>query len=260
MRNPPPVTPWLDRMGRSDEKQQAVLNFLASGEVFSSLAVLAFLLNVSLPNVRRCVSGLEEKGYLLKERHYVNGRITDIFGISRNGVVFVAADPETQLFEVGRMKSQFITHRLSCQKVRITCERIGGRFFPESMLRNRGLKKIPDGLWHSPGHGKICVEIELEAKSRKRLQEIFHQYLVLMEGDEAVDMALYLVPEKMLRGMIKLFRSIPIPPVPRRDRLPDRRAFRFAVGSLERFPELTQYVYCDCQLNLVGGIDISMLE
>lgn len=236
MRKPLPVLSHDQRVARAEEKQEKVLIFLADGEVFTSAAIAAKLLDVSVVNARRTLSQLEKQSFLKKERHYIEGRQCDIFGLTQSGLAAIAADPGAPIFELGRSKSEYLRHKLECQRIRLICEGIGGSFTTERKLRGVGLKKIPDGLWSSDEHGRIAIEVEREAKTLKRMTDVFERHLIQMEGDERYDMCLYLVPDRMRKGMLKLLQSVPIPKAPDRDDMQHKRFTRFAMASLEHFP------------------------
>lgn len=236
-------------MRLNEAKQAAVLEFL-SIETFSTPVVLSCFLGLSVATTRRLCLAMEKDGLLLREKHFIEGRANDVFGITQKGLVVGNIEPDGALFELERIKSQFITHRLECQRVGIWCMKNGYKFLFESQIRNNSYKKLPDGLWFHQEFGKIAVEIELEVKSKKRLSEIFPRYLSQMEGDGHFDMVLYLVPKKMLAGTVRLFQSIPVDRAPSRDGLPEKRQYRFAVGSLENFPRGVEYLWSEYPLYL----------
>lgn len=176
MRNSLPILSHDQRVARAEEKQEKVLIFLADGEVFTTPAIAAQLLNVSVVNARRTLLQLEKQSFMKRERHFIEGRQCDIFGVTQSGLVAVAGNPDAPIFELGRSKSEYLRHKLECQRIRLICEAMGGTFTTERKLRMAGLKKIPDGIWHSPVDGRIALEIEREAKTLKRMAEVFERH------------------------------------------------------------------------------------
>jgi len=238
-----PVMSYAEKILRRDFKQTRILNFLSDHEVFTTVAIVALLLEVSESSSRRALEQLVEAGMLISEQHYIDGHSVRLYGISHPGLIAVESDIEAPHFERGKVKSNYIQHKLYTQRIRITFEKMGASFIPERKVRmQKGLRKIPDGIcthylndMRVPG-ARMGIEVETVPKSFKRLNAVYTNYLHIIEVDEEIDCVLYLYPQKFLNGAIKLHNSLISPECPKRDNLRAVRPFRFLFGALESFP------------------------
>jgi len=239
-----PSLTFQQKIDRRDEKHSAILKFLGSFEVFSTIELFSILLNTSESSARRACMQLVREKLLIEEKHFVDGHQKAIFGISAAGLVFADAHPNAPYFERGRVGSQFIKHKLDTQRIRITCEQIGGVWQSERQIRIQfpSLKKIPDGLCRielsdsNLAGDKVMIEIEREVKTSKRYQEIIRNHLFSIEAEEFAHAVLYLFPRRYVTGGIRLLSSISQPECVQRDELPRYRSYRVMVGTLEDFP------------------------
>ena len=234
----PPQMPWVERISQNDFHRQLLIRRIIQAGGISDIATASMLLNLSESQTRRIIVRLEKDGFLIREQHFIRGRSVHVFGISLGGLMFVDRTDEKP-FELKRLNSDFVRHRLECARVYalvLKSEPRNGDFWKnEGVLRKTsGLKKIPDAIWGWHGQ-KIAIEVELSPKSRKRYEDILRQYLVVMEGDQKLDLVLWLVPEEIRNGLMNLLSSIPTPRPPNRDGLSEKRPYRFAVGALENF-------------------------
>ncbi len=249
MQNNLPDMTYAEKIEIRDIKHGRIINFLADFEVFTTIAVVALMIEISKSNSRRALEQLVKSGLLITEDHFIDGHRVKIYGITHHGLVASGAEADTPYFERGKVKSHYIQHKLETQRVRIIAEKIGADFKPERKIRlqSRGLKKIPDGMasiyLHDPNilGSKLFIECERECKSFKRLSVVHKNYLDAMENDLVADSVLYLYPQKILNGAIKLHRSLPDSECPDRDNLADKRPYRFMFGTLENFPNDIQF-------------------
>jgi len=234
-----------EKISRRDFKQTHILNFLADYEVFTTVQIVSQLLEVSQSSARRALEQLVTARMLISENHYIDGHSIKLFGITHHGLIAVEAEARAPYFERGKVKSNFIQHKLEIQGVRIVAEKMGASFQAERKIRinQNGLKKIPDAIMNLniadvrvPGY-RTCIECELEPKTAKRMTIVNENYLYMIEADEVVDSVLYLYPEKFLKGATRLMKSLPQPACPNRGNLSSLRPFRYLFGSLEAFPE-----------------------
>lgn len=237
-----PISTWLEKVNRQREKHNRITQWLSDYEVFSTVQIIAMLLEVSQSSSRRALEQLVTGGMLLCEEHYIEGHGVKLYGITHAGLIASEAEPEAPHFEKGKIKSHYIQHKLEAQRVRIIAERMGAFFIPERKIRidQKGLKKIPDGIaniylndMRVPG-SRICVEIEREPKIARRLAVVNKNYLHAMEIDGLVDCALYLYPQKYLNGAVKLMHRLETPECPAG--LETVRPYRYMFGALENFP------------------------
>jgi len=238
------------RLDRRDEKHSAILNFLGDFEVFTSVQIVAQLLDVSDSSARRALSQLVKVGLLQDERHFIDGHQVSIYGITQAGIAAADLSPPIPTFSCGRVKSAFINHKLELQRLRIISENLGAIWSSERYVRFQrpGLKKIPDAACsisvcdqHIPGI-RHFVELEIGIKTSKRYVEILKNHLFNIEAEQITDGVLYVFPQRLLAGATKLLNSIPLPPCPPRDNLANLRQYRFMVGSIENFPNDFRYL------------------
>jgi len=237
-----PSMTYEEKIERRDEKQAKILNFLADYEVFTTVQVVAMLLEVSQSSARRALEQLVAGSMLISEDHYIDGHSVKLYGITHAGLIACEAEPEAPYFEKGKIKSHYIQHKLETQRVRIIAEKIGAFVIPERKIRidQKGLKKIPDAIMNLylndqrvPG-SRICIEVEREPKIARRLNVVNKNYLHAMEVDEQIDCVLYLYPQKFLGGAIKLMHRLEQPECPAG--LETLRPYRYMYGALENFP------------------------
>lgn len=240
-RNNLPAMNFMERIERMEFKQSRIILFLHY-EVFTTVQIVAQLLEVSQSSARRALEQLVTAGMLISESHYIDGHAVKIYGITHAGLIASEAETETVYFQKNKIKSQYITHKTECQRVRIIAEKLGAYFTPERKIRidQKNLKKIPDGIvtlylndMRVPGP-RIAIEVEREPKIARRMKDINANYLHAMEIDEHIDSVLYLYPQKYLSGAVKLMRTLEQPECP--PGLETLRPFRYMYGSLESFP------------------------
>lgn len=237
-----PISTWIAKVNRQREKHYRITQWLSDFEIFTTVAIVAQLLGVSLSSSRRALEQLVKAGMLISEDHFIDGHSVKIYGITHSGLIASEADIEAPYFERGKIKSHYIQHKFETQRIRIIAEKMGAFFIPERKIRidQKGLKKIPDGIMsiylndmRVPGN-RICVEVEREPKIARRLNVVNKNYLHAMEIDEQIDCVLYLYPQKYLNGAIKLMQRIEQPECPAG--LETLRPYRYMFGSLENFP------------------------
>ena len=245
-----PVMDYIAKIQRRDFKAKMTLEWMANYEQFSTVAIIAMLLEVSQSSARRALEKLVKAKLMLVEDHFINGYGIKIYGISNQGLVAVEAESDAPYFEKGKVTSNYIMHKLETQRIRIIAERLGAYFVSERKIRiaQRGLKKIPDGIitiflndLRAPGT-RIALELEREPKTLKRLNIIHENYLHSMEIDGQVDCVLYLYPKKFLKGAIKLHKALTQPDCPKRNNLEAIRPYRYMFGALETFPQGIQFI------------------
>ena len=175
--NPLPNMKYLERMARAQEKRHAILQFLGSGETYTTRAVTARLLKTSEMSADRTLQALTRDGCLKTEWHQVNSRKVLIFGISAHGLA-LANQAIGKEFELGRTNSSYISHHLQTQKARLQAEEAGWQnWIPGKILYNQNLLKVPDALGTRPDGTLVAVEIERHIKSRKRYESIISAHL-----------------------------------------------------------------------------------
>lgn len=249
-----PKLTYQQRIDRRDAKHSLILQFLSDFEVFTSVAVAAQLLSTSESSARRALMQLVMAKLVSEEKHFVDGRQLSIFGITQSGLMAADAPTKSPYFERGRVSSSYINHKLSGQMIRIICERMGGSWKSERLIRiqNPSFRKIPDALCtidiNTPSlpSSRLLVEIERHPKTAKRYAEIMSLHLSSLETDEYGDAVLYLFPRRYFRSAVNLLRSVILCDPPSRDNLLEKREHRFMVGVLEEFPDSVQLLSGKC--------------
>ena len=119
-----PKMSQAERLERAKEKADAVLSFLASGEVYTTPAVAALLLGVHQTRALACLKSLEKQGFLKSEELYFDARHQKIYGVTAHGQAAINTFTGA-VFEKGKTNPQYIHHRLFGQRMRIRAELAG---------------------------------------------------------------------------------------------------------------------------------------
>lgn len=162
---------------RAAEKRTKILDFLSSGEVWTTVAVVNLLLGCSRQSSLRTLKSMEKADSIKSE---LCGN-TQLFGISGNGLALAeAAHPDAKEFELGKTNPSFINHHIQTQFSRLRAEAAGwtgwqpGKILYSSIPK---FKKVPDAIAALPSGRVIAIEIELYIKSHKRMSEILGLYI-----------------------------------------------------------------------------------
>jgi len=171
--------PHLTRVeinARAEAKQQTVLDFLASGEVWSTATLLSLLLSLSLRRVYALIERMQRDSLLTADR--ISPRLS-IVGITPTGLAYSTHPFAAQCprFEPGRVSEAFIAHHIDTQRARLQAESAGWGWTPGKLLYNAGLLKVPDALATSPTGVTVAIEIERTIKTTMRYQQIIPQAL-----------------------------------------------------------------------------------
>ena len=173
-----PKMTHAERCARAAAKQQILLEFLASGEVYTTTDIATDLLQITRRRAAACLAALERAGALKSETHSVNARQIKIYGVTPHGLAMADAPASAPYFELGRTNPAWINHRLDTQRMRIHAEGASwSDWTPERALRLQSLKKIPDAVATNPAGSRIAIEIERFAKTPKRYGELICAYL-----------------------------------------------------------------------------------
>jgi len=206
-----PAMTYAEKMARAKTKKEIILKFLASGEVFSTVNVLATLLQMSRAVVLTCLKSMINDGSIKSESHRVDAHNLLIYGITSHGLA-LADQLDNPYFELGRTNSNFISHRIDGQIMRLKAENMGFTdWTPERVLRlksgNNTLKKIPDALCTAPGGERCAIEIERSVKMWKRYQEIIPLYLADITSGKLA-FVYYVSPDELVKRVEKTFRKV----------------------------------------------------
>ena len=188
-----PAMRWSyeEKTARAEEKVQQVLNFLGSGETWSTLAVITALLRTSEQTARRLLKRLQKELFVKVDDVYVNGGQLKIYGITKLGLM--AAENAHELctvYEVGRLSASIVRHYTSIQMQRIILEQKSNfsKWVPEKILLARLPRElregtsIPDAIANSEIGFRFAIEIELNLKSETRMLKAVQQHIASLES------------------------------------------------------------------------------
>jgi hypothetical protein len=207
--NPIPTMSYSERIANNSAKKKLILDFLASGEVYATAAILKDLLQLSQPRVLSVLKTMEAEGSIKSESHLVASRKTSIFGITAHGVA-IADKIGMPFFERGRVNSAYVAHKVDGQKMRIKAENQGWKWIPERalILNDKNLmKKIPDALALNSDKKRIAIEIERKVKELKRYQGILVEYLKEIKSGH-IDFVYYISPDGLEKAVEKSFKKL----------------------------------------------------
>ncbi len=169
------------KAARTSAKRGAVLAFLASGEVWTTVAIAAQLMGASARRAAAALDAMERDGLLSSEIIRHGGRSPRVYGITAHGAA-VADAFDSPTFERGRINPAYMQHHLDGQACRLAAEAAGWtNWQPERVMRIRALaegwKKIPDAIARSPGGDLVAIEIERNCKTPKRYADLIVSYI-----------------------------------------------------------------------------------
>lgn len=175
-----PVMSQAEKAARAGAKRSAILAFLASGEVWTTVDIAAQLIGASSRRAAAALAAMEERDSLIaSETLAYGGRQIKIYGITPHGLATVGAFDQPH-FEKGRTNPSYIQHRLEGQRCRLAAEAAGWSWQPERAIRiqagREGWRKIPDALAIKAGE-RVAIEIERHVKTPKRYAECMVSFL-----------------------------------------------------------------------------------
>lgn len=191
MKNQPPSMTAEEKAARQEVKRRLLLDFLASGEVFTTADIVAELLECSTSTAVRTLESAERASIIKSEVLDWGGRKLKIWGLTSHGAA-VADQFDAPIFELGKTNPAYVQHRLDGQRLHIRAARAGwSGWTPERLLRERAQTqrgdaakqlKVPDAAATSPGGACIALEIERNCKTPKRYQQVIVSYLRLIKS------------------------------------------------------------------------------
>ena len=172
--------PTHERFKRSREKQSLLLNFLGSGEIWTTLDVISHLIEGSEQNARRLVQRMVKDSVIKVDKVPHLGGQLKLYGITSYGLR-VANNPHPccRPFEIGRTHPDYVQHHLDCQYVRLVTERNTPdiSWVPEKMLvasipaKERKGRKFPDALMiYTKRNERVGIEVERNVKYQENMR------------------------------------------------------------------------------------------
>lgn len=231
-----PNLTYVERMQRAHEKRQALLQFLGSGEVYTTRLIASQILKTSEMSADRTLQALMRDGCLKSEVHLVNSRRTTLFGITAHGLALVDQIHGKE-FELGKTNPSYIPHHLQTQQARLQAQTAGWiSWQPGKVLYNQGLLKVPDALARMPEGGEVAIEIERHVKSKKRMESIISSHLQSI-SQKKFDEVHYLSGGGLHTKVKAIFDAIKYIPVKgERVRLEQKHRDRFKFFDLQTWP------------------------
>ncbi len=193
---------------RAAEKRTKILDFLASGEVWTTVSVINILLNCSRQSSLRTLKSMEKTGAIKSE---ICGSV-QLFGISSHGLALSeVTHKDCKEFELSKTNPSYINHHVQTQNARLRAESAGWeKWQPGKILysANPKFKKVPDALATRADGRTVAVEIELHIKSQKRMAEIIGLYIEQLIHKKH-DLVYYITPSpEALRRALERVQSV----------------------------------------------------
>lgn len=191
---------YAEKQARAAEKRRVFMSFLASGEVYTTLAVSAELLQTSERTALRFLQKLLKEKLIKVDENVVSHTTLKLWGISDHGINMTeSAHPKAKPFALSRTNPSWVQHHIDGQLIRIRAERAGfTRYIPGKLLmvtNEQRLKKLPDALVTRPDGRHVAVEIERYVKSRKRMADVISAHLSQIISGQ-YDFVYYFTPHK----------------------------------------------------------------
>jgi DNA-binding PadR family transcriptional regulator len=228
----------IERAARKDAKRRLLLDFLASGEVYTTTEIASVIMSASRPVATSTLKSMEREGVLKAESHMNGGRQVRIWGITPHGLALANVFEDVPFFELGRTNSDYIPHHLQSQRARLAAEEAGWTdWTPGKTLYGQGLKKIPDAVSTSPDGKRVALEIERFIKTPKRYAEIISSYLQEIKSGKWNEVH-YLTPPGLETRLERAFASVKFVSVAgNKVALTDRHRSVFKFFSFDNWPE-----------------------
>ena len=160
---------------RIQEKKTLALDFMGSGEVWTTMKVVSHILELGVRQTQATLSHMV-RDKLLKAEDLGGG--LRIYGISPLGLANINATGTCPAFSLGKTIPRTTDHHLTIQKVRLELTKhyeaenwVSGN----ALYKNRLFKNIPDAFFTHRGR-YFAVEVELNVKSKQRMKEVLKNY------------------------------------------------------------------------------------
>lgn len=198
--NPAFKMTYIEKQERHSQKRACLLQFLGSGEVYTTLPVAAQLLNASERTTLRLLQKLVEEKLLKIDLNVMPHTNLKLYGISEHGLAMTEnASSKAKPFMLSRTNPSWVQHHVDGQLIRIKAEAAGWKdYVPGKLLMTENsarLKKLPDALVARPDGRGVAIEIERFVKSRKRMADVIAAHLSQII-EKKYDFVYYFTPHK----------------------------------------------------------------
>lgn len=210
--HPAMKTTRAEKLARAEDKRRLVMNFLASGEVYSTVSVLAGVMGVREQTAQPLLKRMVEEKLLRVDKNAVPFSNLKLWGITAHGLAIAESSHEKCTeFCVGKTSAGFVEHHLDGQRVRLDLERNGWtNYVPGKILMQenelRKGKCIPDALATRPDGCRVAIEIERHVKSRTRLGQVIAGHLQQIDKKQ-YEYVFYFTPHRV--ALARAFLSVP---------------------------------------------------
>lgn len=212
MQNQFPNLSHKQRLARAFAKRELLLQWLSTGEVYTSLFIASRLMSVSQSSARRTLNALVRDGSIKFEPHYIASRKSFIYGITPHGLA-LCDKFDVPHFQIGKTNSSYITHHLQTQQARLSAEASGWTDWrPGKVLYGQNLAKVPDALATSPAGTRVAIEIERHIKTPKNYEEVIAGHLMCVTKKLWSEVH-YLTPPALAKRVKKAFEHVTSVPV-----------------------------------------------
>lgn len=184
---------YAEKLERTKQNSQLLLNFLASGEQFTTLKNAALLLMVSESTARRLIAKMIRDDLLkIDERKLEFANTIKLYGITKTGIE--SAEPLYpngligKQYKIGVFSIRYVDHHLESQRIHIKF-RHATKFNLIEYLSERTLltdfkehyrRNVPDGIALVEQDGfqlSYAIETELHIKSTARMFTVVNNHL-----------------------------------------------------------------------------------
>lgn len=170
-----------ERRIRAAAKRRLILEFLGTGETWTTLVVVEALLSASRWTAKRTVTAMVRDGLLREASLTFAGVRRLIYGITPTGCA--------ELGQFGADAWPFVQppapdqyeHHIALQRAHLVAMAKGWDWLPQRVVSVRReelkLKKLPDAIATTPKGTRLAIEIERTLKSRHRYAEAVGAHL-----------------------------------------------------------------------------------
>jgi hypothetical protein len=198
-------------LARVEEKRNALLRFLCSGEVYTSLQIAAAVMGVSERSARDTLKALVRDRLIKVDA----GLPQKVYGLSAHGIAMTeGAHPACREFQAGKLNPSYLNHHIQTQWARLVAEAAGWtEWIPGRVLyaeNEKRLKKLPDAIAKRPDGRMVALEVENFTKSNKRIAVVIGLHLQQITAGH-YQLVYYLTPHP--KAQRRAFDKISVVPI-----------------------------------------------
>ncbi|MDD5298221.1 MAG: hypothetical protein PHU46_15050 [Rhodocyclaceae bacterium] len=154
---------------RVKAKRRIILDFLASGEVWTTTEIACLLLQCARPGTLSTLKQLERDKEITAGIVDSGIRKISVYGITSHGLAVASQFGGRSFDGVASINPAYISHHTDTQLARLMAEAAGWlEWKPGKALYGAGFLKVPDALVTTSDGQIVSVEIERHVKTPKR--------------------------------------------------------------------------------------------